>query len=468
MHLLKKIKKLLRKPSFLGGFSAAAIVGIGSVALLATWAAATSIIVSTNGLTATGNASIVDDPNSSSGKVIQFGTRPSAPSPEPDTTADSCVPSGGSTLTVGSGGQYPTISAAAGAAQPGDLILISGGTYNERLSVPTSGSEGRHIIYCGKPDEKVVIESGSGDRGLIEISGKSHLSFINMTVANSSNFGVYADNSDSLVFKNFEVNTSQDGGLVVLGSSNLLVDGCNIHGTNSKGGDANHEALSIAEGSTNFEVKNCKVYDNGEEGIDAKYNREGGGKIHDNVVWNNNGPNIYADSTNNVDIYNNVSYGAKGSSKAGIAVAAETAYDGENNPRVASNIRIYNNISYGNAGGGVSFYTEPGGRISDVSIINNTVVDNQRNAIEVNTDGLSGNNPVFNNIFSGNGIGGAGLKIGENFTGDAQFVNPSAGDYHLRAGSAAINAGVVGAPAFDKDGKSRPLGGGFDMGAYEQ
>jgi parallel beta-helix repeat protein len=55
-----------------------------------------------------------------------------------------------------------------------------------------------------------------------------------------------------------------------------------------------------------------------------------------------------------------------------------------------------------------------------------------------------------------------------NISADPQFVNPTAGDYHLRFGSPAMNAGTsVGAPAYDKEGVARPQGRGVDMGAYE-
>jgi hypothetical protein len=50
------------------------------------------------------------------------------------------------------------------------------------------------------------------------------------------------------------------------------------------------------------------------------------------------------------------------------------------------------------------------------------------------------------------------------------FVNPIAfgGDYHLRLTSPAINAGTsMFAPALDLDGRARPIGAAFDIGAYE-
>lgn len=48
------------------------------------------------------------------------------------------------------------------------------------------------------------------------------------------------------------------------------------------------------------------------------------------------------------------------------------------------------------------------------------------------------------------------------------FVNAGADDYRLANGSAAINAGVAGGAQDDFDGNQRPLGAGYDAGAYER
>ncbi len=52
---------------------------------------------------------------------------------------------------------------------------------------------------------------------------------------------------------------------------------------------------------------------------------------------------------------------------------------------------------------------------------------------------------------------------------DPQFVNPASYDFHLSPASPAINAGTVLSDpvAFDKEGRTRPQGGGWDIGAYE-
>jgi predicted outer membrane repeat protein len=55
-----------------------------------------------------------------------------------------------------------------------------------------------------------------------------------------------------------------------------------------------------------------------------------------------------------------------------------------------------------------------------------------------------------------------------NLTGTPHFVAPWTGDFRLRSGSPGVDAGTVaGAPITDILGRTRPQGGGVDMGAYE-
>ncbi len=70
---------------------------------------------------------------------------------------------------------------------------------------------------------------------------------------------------------------------------------------------------------------------------------------------------------------------------------------------------------------------------------------------------------------NGMNVGGTGtiLTGTVNVTGDPAFLNPSAWDYHLSPGSAAIDAGVNAGVTIDRDGSPRPQGSGYDIGAYE-
>jgi hypothetical protein len=47
------------------------------------------------------------------------------------------------------------------------------------------------------------------------------------------------------------------------------------------------------------------------------------------------------------------------------------------------------------------------------------------------------------------------------------FVNAAADDYHLQAGSPAKDVGVITSVTTDRDGKTRPIGAAYDIGAYE-
>jgi hypothetical protein len=61
---------------------------------------------------------------------------------------------------------YRTISAAAQAAQPGDVVTVHAGTYRERVTPPRGGeSDERRIVYQAAPGEEAVITGSEAIRG---------------------------------------------------------------------------------------------------------------------------------------------------------------------------------------------------------------------------------------------------------------------------------------------------------------
>ena len=199
----------------------------------------------------------------------------------------------------------------------------------------------------------------------------------------------------------------------------------------------------------------------------------------------------------NISVYNNTVYA---NTADAIAIADEVPEQGD-----VYDIRVYNNVVYGNGrqgingGAGISINSN----VRNVEILHNTFFNNVQ---AFNIGGLDGggkkasNITIRNNIFANstyrNGFIGdtdnvtlsqnlftngflelyqtrgtlANLQSSSNITGDAQFVNQNGNDFHLLSSSPSIDVGFQGIGDYakiDKDGVTRPLGRGNDIGAYE-
>jgi alpha-L-arabinofuranosidase len=87
---------------------------------------------------------------------------------------------------------FRTISRAAEAAQPGDVITVHDGTYRERVSPPRGGrSEQERIVYQAAPGEKVVIKGSEVIKGWRKIQNDTW-----KTVIPNSFFGDFNPYSD--------------------------------------------------------------------------------------------------------------------------------------------------------------------------------------------------------------------------------------------------------------------------------
>jgi hypothetical protein len=175
-------------------------------------------------------------------------------------------------------------------------------------------------------------------------------------------------------------------------------------------------------------------------------------------------------SRGRVEAYNNLIYdvGNGPEPPEGLSGAACVYVPGYTNAGAdgTGNVEVYNNtcVDVGRAGGG-----GPGGaflRFTDSP----RLFLNLRNNIVYQTRApyLAGwNAPALvrgeNNLWFGQGPGPAGFT--GNVSADPMFADLSGRDFHIRAGSPAINAGTATGVARDLDGRTRlpPP----DMGAYE-
>jgi hypothetical protein len=153
-----------------------------------------------------------------------------------------------------------------------------------------------------------------------------------------------------------------------------------------------------------------------------------------------------------------------------------------------TNIIIRNNVFYNiTRGWGIQRY---GSTVDQLYIVNNTFAfPNPNRDGQIILAATTTNLFIENNIFylPGQNVGISGTQsgaiidhnlstgaVGGGGTGtnientDPMFVNPTGLDFHLQPGSPAINAGLaLQIVLFDYDGIARPVGGAWDIGAFE-
>ena len=136
--------------------------------------------------------------------------------------------------------------------------------------------------------------------------------------------------------------------------------------------------------------------------------------------------------------------------------------------------RIMGNVVQGSIGAAIQGW----GTGKTTQIANNTVYNAGAEGIDITNAGLG--SFAENNIVVGTrGIVGTGMTQRNNVTSNPGFVNAAGGDFRLASGSSAIDAGIASSAysgfqsvygvsaAVDRDGRARPGGGGWDVGAYE-
>ncbi len=101
--------------------------------------------------------------------------------------------------------------------------------------------------------------------------------------------------------------------------------------------------------------------------------------------------------------------------------------------------------------------------------VRNAIVATQTVGLKVNNNSsLEVNGVLWHNVATPlSQVPGASVSIQNALSGDPQFVNPAAGDYHLGPSSAARDAGIPNGTLRDFDGQVRPMGLGHDLGADE-
>jgi hypothetical protein len=363
------------------------------------------------------------------------------------------VPASATTRQVGPGKPFAAPCAAIAASVAGDIVEIDS-------SVTYTGD------VCAWTTNNLTIRGVGGGRAHIDAGGLN----------------------------------SQGKGIWVISGTNTTVENIEFSGATVP----DHNGVGIRQQGDNLTVRNCYFHDN-EEGIltDASatstitiefsefaFNGFGDGQTH----------NVYIDNIGTLIFRYNYSHHAK------IGHLLKT--------RAAQNIIVYNRLSDEATGtasyqidipnGGLSYVignvieqgpmndnstliayleegTNPGNPSEQLFVINNTFANDAASGTFISPAAGAAPVVIKNNIFFGPGtVTGQTTAIkANNFSGDAHFVNSAGYDYHLVAGSPAIDAGVDPgsdgtfslAPVFQyvhpACAEGRTTIGTIDIGAFE-
>jgi len=424
------------------------------------------------------------------------------------------VPAAFAQQTIHVPADQPTIQAGINAANHGDTVLVSPGTYYENIDFL-----GKAITVTSSAGPATTVIDGGGNGGLAVVAFKSQevrtsvLSGFSIqhggtqTAPSQASGGVYVHAAAPTIRNNIVVANRCSG---IFANGGALIQGNTVTGTlYQNGGSGPNDAYCqqggtgiVVEGTatvgpyTHVEVIGNTITNNtqalGYGGI--KIGVAEATLIQNNIISNNTGMVAGGIGTSNTQavfiiqnlIYANTSSGGSNGTAGGIAISSPQ-YGSTTPPQavIAQNTLSGNTLVTG-ASGESATELNLTGAISEYIVANNTFAGGTSSVPTVNcsvaysalapTPVTFENNDVFNS--NGTGYGGAcSNRTGSagNISANPLFISPGT-DFHLVLSSPAVDSGdngVVGIPATDLDGNPRiqdathkgyPV---VDMGAYE-
>jgi hypothetical protein len=337
----------------------------------------------------------------------------------------------------------------------GDTLFIRGGTYNGIVDIygPSGLSTSSPTTIKAYNGESVIFKGTGISSGSDSINGVNHFVIDGITYTNF-NIGFIVQSVNDVTIRNSTVHdVGQQGWFVHTNSSYVTLDHDTAYNTGllpSYNGEGIYIGTSASsapyDNTNNITVTNNTVYNTSDEGIELKnasYKVLVDGNTFTNV---NNANNSYGLGGGAIEINQSGGYNGNPQDIIRNNVVSNTPIG----IRVDTGSTVYNNIVYGVSGTGIKVDS---GDSYTRNIYFNTIDAATTKAF------VSGNNQVVKNNIGPSSSG----NIANN---TAFYVNAANHDYHLVAGSAALNVGTsISGITTDKDGVTRASPP--DMGAYE-
>jgi parallel beta-helix repeat protein len=357
---------------------------------------------------------------------------------------------------------FCSIGPAAAIAGPGQTVRVAAGSYAENVRVSRSGTSRAPVVFTAAPRAKVIVH---GRTSGFTITGKNWVRITGFTITQTASYGIAVSNSSHVTLTNNQVSYSGQPlpnlasyGIRLGHVRNSLVRKNTVHHNTNAG-------IALVDGSSGNTIKanesfaNAQGFQRAASGIRlfaAPRNIIAGNSVHDNEdsgIDSDSGAN---DTLVNNIVYRNGDHGIDDSKAPGTRIIANTVYknttSGINVEGNSIGATIANNISVDN---GINSPRSHGNILVDASSTPGTTMDFDLVYLSTPDKLLVWGSSSYMSLAAFRSATGREVH---GIQADPKWIDAPVGNFHLRAGSPAIdaaNSAVSGQPRRDVKRRAR-------------